>query len=48
VAKYLTKVHDEIHKDPLRGREKVEEKNIGLNPTEMIDKLLEAIKKNNT
>lgn len=45
VAQYLTKVLDEIHKDPLRGRENIEDKNVGLNATEIIDKLVEVIKK---
>lgn len=45
VAQYLTKVLDEIHKDPLRGRENADDKNIGLNATEIIEKLIDAIKK---
>ena len=37
---------DEIHRDPLRGRENGEDKNIALNATEIIDILVDVSKKN--
>lgn len=45
VADYLSKVLDEIHKDPLRTRDNKEEKNVGLNAPEIIEKLIDLIPK---
>ncbi len=43
VADYLTKVLEEIHKDPLRQRESKEDVSIGLNPTEIFKSLIDKI-----
>jgi hypothetical protein len=40
VAEYLTKVLDEIHKDPLRTRETKNDANFGLNINDLINKLI--------
>lgn len=45
VAEYITKVLDEIHKDPLRGRDNKEDKNISLDIPQLVEKLVELIKK---
>jgi len=45
VAEYLSKVLDEIHKDPLRSRDNHEDKDIGINAPEMIKKLVDILSK---
>lgn len=45
VADYLTQVLSEIHKDPLRSRDNKEDKNIGLDTNDLINKLVDAISK---
>lgn len=43
VADYLTQVLSEIHQDPLRQREKHEDKNNGVNTPDLIEKLTKII-----
>lgn len=43
VAAYLEKVLSEIHKDPLRGRQNVMDKEFGLNAPELVEKLVNAV-----
>lgn len=45
VVDYLTKVLDEIHRDPLRTRDIKEEKNIGFNAPELVEKLVDILSK---
>jgi hypothetical protein len=45
VADYLTQVLGEIHKDPLRERDNKEDKNIGLDTTELVKKLVDILSK---
>jgi histidinol phosphatase-like PHP family hydrolase len=45
VAEYLTKVLDEIHKDPLRDRNNNMDKGIGLNANKLLSKLMDKIPK---
>lgn len=45
VAEYLSKVLDEIHKDPLRARDNHEDKNIGLDASEVLEKCLSSVVK---
>jgi uncharacterized coiled-coil DUF342 family protein len=46
VADYLTQVLSEIHKDPLRARDNIEDKNIGLDAPELVNKLIDILSKN--
>lgn len=43
VAEYLTKVLDEIHKDPLRQRENKDDISTGINPTDIINNLIDKV-----
>ena len=43
VADYLTQVLGEIHQDPLRQREKQEEKENGVNTPDLVDRLTKII-----
>ncbi len=43
VAEYLTKVLDEIHKDPLRPRDDKDEKDFNFLPTSLMEKIVEKI-----
>lgn len=45
VVDYLTTVLEEIHRDPLRTRDTKEEKNVGLNASEIVEKLIDLIPK---
>ncbi len=43
VVEYLARVLDEIHKDPLRSRDNKEDKEIGMNPLSLIEKLVDKL-----
>jgi len=45
VADYLSKVLEEIHKDPLRTHDNNEDKNIGINTPELVEKLVDILSK---
>lgn len=45
VVDYLTTVLEEIHRDPLRTRDNKEENNVGLNASEIVEKLIDLIPK---
>ncbi|SFC83668.1 hypothetical protein SAMN05421780_110149 [Flexibacter flexilis DSM 6793] len=45
-GEYLTKVLDEIHKDPLRGRDNKEDSNVGIDLQELIKNLMDKIPTN--
>lgn len=46
-GEYLTKVLDEIHKDPLRGRDTKEDSNIGIDVWELLKSLVDKLPPNN-